>query len=227
MSQLDCFFTANALAINQARQEHLASLGLPLAPGSVIEVGAGIGLHTQFFLDRSCTVTVTDGREENIQEIRRRWPDLPSFVVDLDQDTNLDHLGRFDMIYCYGLLYHLGDPANALKRMADICRGQIFLELICSTDTGSVLHRYSDPAGNDQSTIGQGCRPSRSWILEKLREYFGWGYISVTQPNHPEFPLDWDRPSHGNTRAVFVGSRHRLDNHLLATQPSQTQKTML
>jgi hypothetical protein len=44
MSQFDCFLRPNALAINQARQDHLASLGFPLAPGSVLEVGAGIGL---------------------------------------------------------------------------------------------------------------------------------------------------------------------------------------
>ena len=55
------FLAPTALAINQARQSHLASLGLDLANKRVLEVGAGIGLHTPFFRERGCEVTVTDG----------------------------------------------------------------------------------------------------------------------------------------------------------------------
>jgi hypothetical protein len=40
------FLTPEASAINMARQTHLASLGLDLARKRVLEVGAGIGLHT-------------------------------------------------------------------------------------------------------------------------------------------------------------------------------------
>lgn len=224
MSQFDCFLTPEAISINKARQQHLASMGLRIGPGSVLEVGAGIGLHTQFFLDRSCQVTITDGRKENVIEIQRRWPDLPSRVLDLDSEENLAHLGQFDMIYCYGLLYHLKDPEGAIKRMAEICQGQIFLELICSTDTDTSMRFCQDPNGYNQSVNGQGCRPSRSWILERLKKYFGHGYISITQPNHPEFPTNWDNPSPGNTRAVFVGSKQQLDNGLLTDRPLQMQE---
>ena len=42
---------------NARRQEHLASLGLDLRHKSVLELGAGVGDHTVFFLDRDCVVT--------------------------------------------------------------------------------------------------------------------------------------------------------------------------
>lgn len=45
---------------NARRQEHLATLGLDLGNKSVLEVGAGIGDHTQFFLDRGCKVLCTE-----------------------------------------------------------------------------------------------------------------------------------------------------------------------
>ena len=46
-------------SIRRLRRENLAGL-----TGRVLEVGAGIGLHTPFFLERGCEVTVTDGRAE-------------------------------------------------------------------------------------------------------------------------------------------------------------------
>jgi len=227
MSKFDCFLTPNASAINRARQDHLASLGFPMSSGSVLEVGAGIGLHTQFFVDRGCSVTVTEGRKDNLEEIQRRWPDLPTHLLDLDHDTDIRYLGEFDMVYCYGLLYHLGDPENAIKRMAEVCKGQIFLELICSADTQESLKVQRDSNGNDQSTVGKACRPSRRWILAKLNQYFGHGYISVTQPDHGEFPADWNDPGKGNTRAIFVGSKTPLDNPLLTQEPLQIQEKFI
>ena len=50
---------------NARRLEHLASLRLDLAGKRVLEVGAGIGDHTTFFLDRDCTVVATEPRPEN------------------------------------------------------------------------------------------------------------------------------------------------------------------
>src|SRR5436189_6162355 len=112
------FLAPNAAAINQARQQHLVSLGLDLERKKVLEVGAGIGLHTPFFLERGCEVTVTDGRPENVAEIGRRLPGTRSALVDLEHDRPIE-LGRFDIVYCYGLLYHLANPERALGRLAD------------------------------------------------------------------------------------------------------------
>lgn len=223
MSTYHCFLYPDALAINSARQDHLASLGLDLVNKTVIEVGAGIGLHTPFFLERGCDVTVTDGAPPNVQEIKRRHPDLPSFVLDLEDERSLQDLGEFDVVYCYGLLYHMSNPDSVLRRLSEICRDKLLLELICSPSTESVVDLVSDPAGLNQSTIGAGCRPSRSWILERLRDYWGHGYISATQPDHRDFPLDWSIPTSGNTRAIFVGSKQAITNPLLLTEPIQKQ----
>ena len=66
-------------------------------------------------------------------------------------------------------------------------------------------------------------RLSRSWILGRLKRYWGYGYITTTQPNHPGFPLDWGKQTHLNTRAVFVGSRTALSNLTLRSEISQVQ----
>src|SRR5262249_20235166 len=117
------FLTPEASAINAARQAHLASLGLDLIRKQGLEVGAGIGLHTPFFLERGCEVLVTDGNAENVGEIRRRLPNVPSALLDLEQDGSINHLGVFDIVYCYGLLYHLRNPEVAIAKLASVCRG--------------------------------------------------------------------------------------------------------
>src|ERR1700682_5619401 len=56
------FHSSSYLRHNASRQEHLATLGLDLNNKSVLEVGAGIGDHTTFFLDRGCEVLCTAPR---------------------------------------------------------------------------------------------------------------------------------------------------------------------
>ena len=223
MSQFDSFLYEGALAINRARQDHLASLNIPLTKKIVLEVGAGIGLHTKFFLDRKCMVTVTDGNADNVEEIKRRLPDVESYILDLDQPNAVDGIGLFDIVYCYGLLYHIGDPEAAIAQLADICKGQILLELIVNTSPKNNIEYLTDPVGNNQSLHGPACRPSRAWVIDKLKKYFGYGYITVTQPRHPEFPTNWDEKSGSNTRAVFVGSKKPLTNELLTAVIPQKQ----
>jgi len=223
MSQFDSFLYQDALAINKARQDHLASLNLPLTNKIVLEVGAGIGLHTKFFLDRKCTVTVTDGKADNVEEIKRRLPDVESYVLDLDKPNAADGIGLFDIVYCYGLLYHIGDPESAIAQLANICKEQILLELIVNPSEKNNIEYLTDPAGNNQSLHGPACRPSRAWIVDKLKKYFGYGYITVTQPRHPEFPTNWDERHNHNTRAVFVGSKKPLVNELLSAAIPQQQ----
>ena len=204
------FLAPNAHAINHARQSHLGSLGLDLKGKSVLEVGAGIGLHTPFFLERGCTVTVTDGRAENVAEIARRHPGVKTAIVDLEQDRPIE-LGRFDVIYCYGLLYHLSNPQRALARLADVCDGQLLLETAVSPGTHDELLLVRDPDAFNQAISGIGCRPTRLWILNRLKSLFGYGYIPRTQPDHHDFPADWvHTPIQTMHRSIFVGSRTPL-----------------
>ena len=48
------------------------------------QVGAGIGDHTTFFLDRGCEVVVTEGRPENFAVLRQRYPQLETHLLDME-----------------------------------------------------------------------------------------------------------------------------------------------
>jgi SAM-dependent methyltransferase len=213
------FLTGDARAINAARQDHLASLGLPIDGTRVLEVGAGIGLHTEFFAARGCTVVSTDGRAENVAEMRRRNPHRDVGFADLDTAGSLEPFGHFDICYCYGVLYHLRHPDEALREMA-AAADMILLETCLSFGEEEKLH----PLGEDaqllnQAVSGSGCRPTRAWVMNRLERDCGHAYMSRTRPDYPDFVTDWTiarMPASGLVRAVFVGSREPLNNPLLS-----------
>jgi SAM-dependent methyltransferase len=205
---------------NQRRQEHLAGLGLPIAGASVLEVAAGIGDHTTYFLDRGCTVVSTEARPENLAMLRQRYPSLDVRQLDLDNPVDL---GRsFDIVYCYGTLYHLHRPAEALAYMARRCRHMLLLETCVSYGNHQAVNLVDEVAGDPtQSVVGRGCRPTRPWIHHQLLQNFPHVYIPRTQPNHEEFPLDWTKPPDSPdllTRAVFIASRQPLENRQLTEE---------
>jgi SAM-dependent methyltransferase len=202
--------------------EHLATLGLALHGKSVLEVGAGIGDLTGFFLDRDCTVTCIEPRPENCQEFAERirdyyytaWPRLFNCDVEsLDRATT----EQFDIVFCYGLLYHVADPAAVLKLLAERCTGLLLLETMVSRGSDDALNAITeDPAETTQSFHGGACRPTRPWVFNRLRALFPHVYMPATQPAHLEFPCDWTVPHRvDRTRAVFVASRQPLDSPLM------------
>jgi hypothetical protein len=182
-------------------------------------------LHTPFFLERGCEVTVTDGRPENVAEIARRLPATRSALVDLEHDRPIE-LGRFDIVYCYGLLYHLANPERALGRLADVCDGQLLLETAVSPGTHDELLLVRDPAAFNQAVSGTGCRPTRLWVLNRLKSLFGYGYIPRTQPDHVDFPTDWvHTPIQTMHRSIFVGSRTPLSVSTLSDTVPAAQES--
>ena len=205
---------------NRARLAHLETLGLDLCEKRVLEVGAGPGDHTGFYTTRDCEVVSTDARAECIELLRARFPrQVTAHVVDMNHP--MPDFGAFDIVHCYGLLYHLERPDIAIRSMAAACRGLLLLETCVSMgrepDLNPVLENSQDFS---QAFTGCGCRPNRSWVFKELKKSFMFVYLTRTQPKHLEFPLDWTGATTaqfgGLTRSVFVGSRTPLDSRMFS-----------
>lgn len=215
---------------NQRRLEHLASLGLEIGDKQVLEVGAGIGDHTSFFLDRSSEVTISEPRNRNLEILRLRFPGKEIVSLNLESPEGFANR-QFDIVFCYGVLYHLRDPEKALRFMAPLCRDLLLLETCVSyLDNGQVNPCDEDAEHATQAISGIGCRPARSYLFNLLKELFPFVYIPKTQPAHEEFPTDWTQPSppggvHKLSRAVLIASRHELNNpFLLSTLPDKQER---
>jgi len=206
---------------NLARLKHLASLGLNLDGKRVLEIGAGVGDHTLFYLYRGCDILPTDGRPENVDFIRSRLG-IRAEVLDAQlHPEQMAALGRFDILHCYGFLYHIPNPEEFLKHAAPTAE-TLLLETCVSFGNEAALNPVSEQAAVlSQALHGRGCRPTRPWIFQALKKHFEFVYCPKTQPRHSEFPLDWSKPPANPgalTRAVFIGSHRAIENARLLTE---------
>lgn len=215
----DQFQSAPYLRHNQSRLTHLASLQLDLDGKTVLEVGAGIGDHTGFYLARGCRVMVTEIRPENLAVLEDRFRAESRVAVRaLDLDDPADLGQRFDVIHCYGILYHLQRPAGALEFLARHCGSLLLVESCVTPGNEPLIHPLPEPTHQfSQAFHGTGCRPTRAWVWEQLKALMPHVYSTRTQPAHEEFPLDWIAAADDATgtlkRAVFVASRAELDRN--------------
>ncbi len=205
----DEFHSDHYLSHNARRLEHLSSLNIPFHGMRVLEVGAGIGDHTSFYVDRGCTVMSTEGRTENLMLLRQRWASQSRVSVrmlDMDHPV-LPESATFDLIHCYGLLYHLNNPAEAICFMSK--HGQMLvLETCVSLDEGMDINHVNEPLNSpSQALHGIGCRPHETWVLQTLREYFHEAFVTPKQPDHPEFDRNEALTKGGLFRRVFI-ARH-------------------
>jgi SAM-dependent methyltransferase len=203
----------------QRRLEHLASLNLPISRSTVLEVGAGIGELTSFFLDRECKVVATDARVDSLTSLKAKLPELDARVLDLENPgTTLGDDEIFDLVFCYGVLYHLSRPAEAIRYMASHTGKMMILETRVSPGSGEFFHPY--PENRDQPSqalSGQGCRPTRDWIFNRLRDNFAFVYMPITQPHRPNFITDWSRKYDDDAvlNAIFIGAHCELTHPAL------------
>jgi hypothetical protein len=137
--------------------------------------------------------------------------------VDVEGDP-IEQLGRFDVVFCYDLLYHLENPALGLRKLCAVCEGLLLLETIVCDSPLPVLRLEDECLSLNQVLRGIAHRPSPAWLAMTLdRIGLHYAYAAVKPPAHPDFRFDWRdelaTARDGNlSRGVFVASRGPLAN---------------
>ncbi len=171
-------------------------------------------------------MTITEAREENLRLLRERYPKGNVQFLDMDYPSPVSG-APFDVVHCYGLLYHLNEPEQALEFLSKSTTKYLFLETCVSFGDGDDLNPVvENRRALSQAVSGAGCRPTRPWVFKRLSALFEKVYVPTTQPNHEEFPTDWNAPERhpaGLSRAVFIASREPLENDLLSQELTDKQ----
>jgi 2-polyprenyl-3-methyl-5-hydroxy-6-metoxy-1,4-benzoquinol methylase len=223
------FFSPHYQDHNRARLDHLHSLGLSLSGTRVLELGSGPGDHTGFYVERGCRVVSVDARQECLDVLSQRFPGVTTVQCDLNRPEPLRELGMFDVVHCFGVLYHLEEPETILRQLAEACTGLAIVETCVSAAENSAVELVDEIRGDfTQSSTGRACRPSRRWVFDNLSRYFPFVYLTRTQPEHPEFPTDWNHLGDAPPiiRAVFVASKQPLELPALSSTLLDVQERL-
>ena len=225
------FDSPEALALNKARMDHLESIGLAVQGKSVLEVGCGVGNLSGWWLKRKCSVFAVDARSSNLTEALKRNPELSGCTCNMEIDLESLIWGlvggvyrikgqpkvAYDIVFCYGLLYHLENPLKALRNMAAACSQLLLIEtIVCDSAAPILLLHPEDSSNVNQGVTELSTVPSIPFLTKALWTLGFYLYLPKNPPDHPDF--QWSRcndlsiahPPY-NHRAVVIGSRTRLD----------------
>ena len=175
---------------------------------TALDAGAGVGFFSQTLLNCGLSVSAFDGREENVVEARTRCPQIPFAQGDL-QDRSIVELGKFDLVLCFGLLYHLENLLLAVRHLRALTEKCLLLESMCVPDDRPSLLLREEPREDDQSLTDVAYYPSESSLVKMLyRAGFSYVYRLTQLPDHDDF---CDTREHRRKRTVLFASVSPID----------------
>jgi FkbM family methyltransferase len=170
-----------------------SALGLTTA----LDAGCGIGFFAKILVECGLNVSAFDGREENVEEARRRYPQI-SFDTGDVQDPDIRRVGSFDLVLCFGLLYHLENIFLAIRNLHAMTSKGLLIESMCLPDAKPWMLLRCEPELEDQSLTDMAFYPSEGCIIKML---YRAGFAAVYRVN----PL----PDDDNFRESSARARRR------------------
>jgi tRNA (mo5U34)-methyltransferase len=105
-------------------------------------------------------------------------------VYDLDPRT----FGTFDIVFFFGVLYHLRHPILALQKIHDVCTGTLLMQTAICQDTGdkpmAEFHPFGVTSGPKEAPVHD---PTCFWFpnpacCEAMLEHVGFAHVTRVHP---------------------------------------------
>lgn len=190
MPHAESFSTARQDFLGAKLPQLIESLSLKTA----LDAGCGIGHFSAFLAEQGFDVTAFDGRHENVAEAQQRVPTVTFHVTDVEDASSVARLGSFDLVLCFGLLYHLENPFLALANLYAATRSVLLLETIRIPGRAPAIRLIDESHTEDQGLRLIGMCPSDSAVAAMLyRVGFSTVYRFSNFPQHDEFRQSWRR----------------------------------
>lgn len=190
---------------------------------TALDAGCGIGFFSEVLRECGLVVTAFDGREENVAEARHRFPGIEFRTGDV-QDPSIRELGKFDLVLCFGLLYHLESPLSAIRSLNALSGKVLLLESMCLPDSEPYVLIRDEPSAEDQSLTDTAFYPSEGGLVKMCyRAGFSHVYRVSPLPDHDDFR---ETTQHKRRRTVLLAAKEPL--HLggleLLLEPRETDE---
>lgn len=213
-------------ALITAREETLRRVVNKLKPAlglsNAVDVGCGVGFFSQTLAECGLQVCGFDARAENVSEARARFPGIPFEQADIE-DRGISRLGQFDFVLCFGLLYHLENPLQAIRNLRAITEKCLLLETMCLPEERCSLLLRQEPQQDDQSLTQLSFYPSEDSVVKMLnRAGFAKVYRLALLPEHDDFR---ETREHLRRRTVLLASTVAIDvaGFRLLLEPQETE----
>ena len=206
---LTAFDKRHYLELIRARGDTIRRVVAHLKPemslANALDAGCGVGFFAQALEECGLYVRGFDGRLENVLEARRRFPRIPFGQGDIEE-PDIARLGTFDLVLCFGLVYHLENPMLAIRHLRALTGKGLLLESMCVPGAEAGMMLRSEPLQEDQSLTDIALCPSEGCLVKMLyRAGFGEVYrvVASAMPDHDDFR---ETSEHARRRTVLFAS---------------------
>lgn len=192
---------------------------------TALDVGCGFGYFAGYLKELSLDVTAFDGRLENVTETKIRNPDVNAEVRNIE-DLSISKSGQFDVVTCFGLLYHLENPFCAIRSLSSLTRKICIIETVISPYSSPLTALIEEGEGQDQGLNYVAQIPSKSWIIKVLyKAGFPFVYETIVLPNHQDFHSSLFKRK---KRTFVVATKEKVSHRIfkLASEPIKTNQYM-
>ncbi len=201
------FDQSHYLKLIKARGETIRRTVKDLKPAlnlsTALDAGCGIGFFSEILRECGLEVRAFDGRIENVQEAGRRFPEI-SFEQGEIQSSEIRKLGEFDLVLCFGLLYHLENPLLAIRNLHALTRNVLLLESMSFPDQEPWMLLREEPSFEDQSLTDIAFYASEGCLVKMLyRAGFAAVYRIALLPDHDDFR---ETQEHARRRTVLLAA---------------------
>lgn len=220
------FDGSNYRRIDEARKAFLQTFFPDLISSlnicTALDVGCGFGFFSQYLSESGLHVVASDARAENVEEAKRRNPSMEVLQVDIE-DPTIVLMRKFDLVFCFGLLYHLENPLRAIRNLASLTKKVLLIESRIAPASSVGAYLYQEGYGQDQGLTGIALIPTERCFIKCLYEAgFSSVYKTVTFPDHEEFrsSFRWKR-----RRTILIASKVELSLPILkkVSEPNTDQ----
>jgi FkbM family methyltransferase len=210
-------------ALNKAREasvrQLIESLRGHLNLSTAVDVGCGLGYFSSLLHEMGFSIVALDGRRENVIEAQRRYPGLDFRLADAE-NISIQSLGKFDLGFCFGLLYHLENPFAAIRNLFAMTRTVAVVEGMIIPGDEPILGVRDEGPTEDQGLRHVALYPTENGLVKLLyRSGFLHVYRLGTRTPHVDYEMSADRK---RVRAMLVAANVPLLADLLQLVPEPT-----
>jgi SAM-dependent methyltransferase len=151
---------------------------------TALDPGCGVGYFSALLRDMGFDVSAFDARLQNVEEARRRHPGITFSIANIE-DPAPQKLGQFDLVLCFGLLYHLENPMRAFRNLRALTGKLLLVESAAIPEQKPALYLRDDPEIEDQGVHCFAAYPTEG-ALHKMAYRSGFSYVArfASLPDH-------------------------------------------